>query len=55
MQRIVRLMLTAALVYFVWQETGWATATAISLTAVAQELSSYALGNIIKIIKLRGA
>lgn len=58
MQRIVRLILTAVLIYFVWKETGWATATAIALISMAQELSSYALGNIIKainILKPRGA
>ncbi len=47
MQKTVRIFFTGLLVYFVWRETGWATATAIALISLGQELTSYAIGNII--------
>ena len=58
MQRTIRLLLTSVLIYAVWKETGWATATAIALISLAQEVASYAMGNVIKylnILKQRGA
>lgn len=51
MQIAIRLILSSVLIYFVWRETGWATATAISLIALSNEASAYAIRNIIKLVK----
>ena len=51
MQVTIRLILSAVLIYFVWRETGWATATAISLITIGFEASLYAIRNILKSVK----
>jgi multisubunit Na+/H+ antiporter MnhG subunit len=48
MQVAIRLILTGVLVYFVWRETGWATATAIGLIALGQEFTSYTIKKILE-------
>ena len=52
MQVAIRLVVSVVLIYFVRQETGWATATAIALIMLGSEMSSYAIRNILKSISV---
>lgn len=52
MQVAIRLTLSAVLIYFVWRETGLATATAITLITLGNEASAYAIRSILKSVKL---
>lgn len=48
---VIRLAMSAVLIYFIWQETGWATATAITLITIGSECTSYVVRNLIKCVK----
>jgi len=39
----IRLMLSCVLLYFVWEETGWATITVLSLMTVGMEMQTKAI------------
>lgn len=51
MQTTICLILSAILIYFIWQETGWATATAIGLITVGNELQSFMIRNLTTSVK----
>ena len=51
MQTTIRMILSAVLIYFIWQETGWATATAIGLITVSNELQSWIIRNLTTSVK----
>lgn len=45
-QIIVRLIITGALLFFVYQETGWATTLCLALVTLTLELQAMALNKI---------
>jgi len=47
----IRLILSAVLIYFVFKETGWATATAIGLLTLGNELEACIIKQITKQLK----
>jgi hypothetical protein len=48
---ILRILSSIALVYFVYKETGWATAICIGLIFISIELISWGIGELIEINK----
>jgi len=49
---VVRIILTAALLYFVWRNAHWSVALTITLAAAAHELQAYSTGKLRKAINL---
>jgi hypothetical protein len=46
MVKAIRFTLTAALIYFIFQETGWATATFAVLMAIQNEAAIHVVRNL---------
>jgi hypothetical protein len=55
MTRLIRIILTIVLLYFIYGETGWATTTFAALVAISFELFSYSINKIIVALKRQDA
>jgi hypothetical protein len=47
-----RAVLSLLLLYFVYTETGWATALALTLIFISTEIQNYTINNIVSLIKI---